>query len=110
MKLGGLRQFTVLVACSLTFMALPVAGWAASAGQAPVAKQSASSGASEALLGLGSDKLKGLYLECDSASSKSLLGIDEAMYCSQVYEALLKKEFNNSFTDFMEWWRANKPS
>ncbi len=116
MKRQGLGLITALLACGLTVMGISTGAMATTVtgeqGQqkSASAKVKSSPTIAEQIYQLSGNKLKELYLECDVASTKSLLGLDEAMYCSQVYEALLKKEFNNSFTDFMEWWRSNKAS
>jgi hypothetical protein len=65
-------------------------------------------------LGLSSDpvereiQIKRMYMDCDRNSEDTMLGADEAGFCSMVYETLLNDYFDGDFNAFLEWWKSEK--
>lgn len=53
-------------------------------------------------------QLKQMYMDCDKQSQETMLGADEAAYCSMVYETLLNDYFDGDFNSFLEWWKSEK--
>ena len=52
--------------------------------------------------------LEKAYWDCDFATTQTMLGGDEAMYCSQIFEKLKADKFGGDFDKFMAYWRENK--
>ena len=51
------------------------------------------------------EELKQMYLDCDQLASASMLGFSMAIECSMVSEELLRRAFDGSFEQLMQWWR-----
>jgi hypothetical protein len=52
------------------------------------------------------EELKGIYLECDSASRTHVLDASSAGFCSTAAEELRRTGFDGRFEDMFAWWRS----
>jgi len=48
------------------------------------------------------------FWDCDYAVMRGTFDFTDAEHCSEVYELLKAKKFNNDFNCFLDWWRMNK--
>jgi hypothetical protein len=53
-------------------------------------------------------ELKASYMACDKAATHRALPFAEAVACSMVSEALLRKAFGGDFHALLAWWRVAK--
>lgn len=53
------------------------------------------------------DELKSLYLACDRAAMRGLLGSAAIAQCSVIYEELKRKAFDGDFEKLLAWSRLH---
>lgn len=51
-------------------------------------------------------ELKEIYLECDQLASTTILDFYTAEICSAVYQVLLRRVFDGSYEQLLQWWRS----
>lgn len=61
-----------------------------------------------ALDALSVEALKSSYLLCDRVTSGGRMDPATAIRCTQVSDALLRREFRGDFDLMIAWWRAEK--
>ena len=100
MATQSLRRCTVRALGTLTIAAaLPLAALAAPPTWLPIGKASQNSVQRV-------EELKGIYLECDSASRTHVLDPSSAGFCSTAAEELRRTGFDGRFEDLLAWWRS----
>jgi hypothetical protein len=52
------------------------------------------------------DQLRSLYLHCDRVSSRQLLDLSSAVFCSSAADQLRVRGFDGSFERMLAWWRS----
>lgn len=52
---------------------------------------------------MSADDVKALYLECSGDATQRRLGSGEVVFCSIVYDVLLKRHFDGSFDALLAW-------
>ncbi len=55
-------------------------------------------------------ELEQRWWTCDYNSTLSMLGTEDAAACSGIFEELKFRKFDNNYSKFMDWWKANKDS
>lgn len=100
MATRSFRRCTVRALGTLTIAAaLPLATLAAPPTWLPMGKASQNSVQRV-------EELKGIYLECDSASRTHVLDPSSAGFCSTAAEELRRTGFDGRFEDMFAWWRS----
>lgn len=64
--------------------------------------------ASTAFAGVPLVDMEKAYWDCEFAAEQGLLDSSDAGVCSEMYERLKTKKFNNDFHLFLQWWKKNK--
>lgn len=54
------------------------------------------------------EDLKGVYLACDRAATRTVLDVAAATFCSRYAEELLQRGFAGDFDMLLRWWREAK--
>jgi hypothetical protein len=52
------------------------------------------------------EQLRTLYLDCDRQSSRHVLDLSSAIFCSSAADQLRIRGFDGSFERMLAWWRS----
>ncbi len=53
-------------------------------------------------------RLEAVFIACDRASSKRMMGADEGAMCAMAWDALLERGYSGDVRALLAWWRNER--